>query len=431
MEKLALRIAAGIALLAVFGFLGLGIFLSQGKVLQDWHLPSSFAEPFDFASGSFADYIAWSERRIRAARVDAPADDVVANLKPFLLEPDSDCPVNPDGRYPDGIVLVHGLIASPYSMKPLGDFFRDSCFFVLGVLLDGHGTRPGDMLASTWEDWHRDVHFAVERLAEKAGRLYLAGHSAGGTLAVLEAARNPAVDALVLFAPAMAVAEVSKYAGAVSQVGRFFPSAAWFELEPDDAVYRYESFPFTAAAQTWQLIQATNAALAANPLQVPVMTVASAQDTTVVAQATFDFMQGQANPLSFTLLYAQHALPPYNRTKVVDSNVPAEGILGVGHLGLMTPPDHPWYGRDQAYRYCGHYFGQPDDLFARCKAGERDFYGETTEENLAVGVIERIAFNPFYDALLDEIELFIEQVSMDRRGLPLPPQLPDPLRLDN
>ena len=85
----------------------------------------------------------------------------------------------------------------------------------------------------------------------------------------------------------------------------------------------------------------------------------------------------------------------------------------------MTPANHPYYGRDGAYRYCGHYFGQPNDRFARCKGGERDFYGEPTDENLALGLIERIAFNPFYSEMIEELDLFLEQVSMDPRGLPI------------
>lgn len=313
----------------------------------------------------------------------------------------------------------------------MGEYFQSHCFLVLGVLLPGHGTRPGDMLISTWEDWRRDVDFATKLVADRVERLYLSGHSAGGTLSVLEATRNPDVNALVLFAPAMGITGASKYAGAVSQLGKIFPGAAWFEAEPDDAVYRYESFPFKAAAETWELIQATQNELLSHPLDIPVMTVASAQDATVEVQATFDFMAQQTNPLSHTLLYAQHDLPPYYRTRVVDSNDPDNGILSVGHLGLMTPPDHPWYGRDGSYRYCSHYYGEEGDAYARCKAGQRDFYGETTEENLGYGLIERIAFNPFYDDLLDEIDLFIEQVSMDRRGFPPSDRtIPDPLDIE-
>ncbi len=433
MLKRLLNIIAGTAIALFVLILTVGMAMSMGKPLSRWHLQAAFDEAFNYSAGSFADYIAWSERRLRASRIDEPSDEIITNLKPFELIPESDCPTDDNGRYRNGIVLVHGLIASPWSMRHIGEWFHSRCFYVMGVLLTGHGTRPGDMLPATWEDWLADVDFATGQLAGKVDRLFLSGHSVGGTLSVLEAGQNPDVDALILFAPAMGIAPASQYAIWLSRLGRFFPAAAWFELEPEEATYRYESLPFSAAAQTWELIQATQNSLASRPLTLPVITVASAQDTTVDVQSTLDFMQSLENPLSHTLLYAQHDLPPYYNTQVVNSNLPADGIISLGHLGLMTPPDHPHYGMNGAYRYCGQYYDEEIDSFERCKAGERDFYGEATEENRGYGLIERIAFNPFYDDMLAEILLFLDQLSLDTRGLPLPPTLPgaNPFDIDN
>ena len=181
-EKLAIGSATLVVvfLAAVFAF---GVVLSSGKVLQDDQVPSSFAEPFDYAGSTYDHYIAWSERRVRNARVEEPDTETLANLLPFELEPDADCPVNLDGKVQNGIVLVHGLIASPWSMKPVGEYFQSRCFHVLGILMHGHGTRVGDMLRSSWEDWHQDLQFAVRVLAEKADNITLSGHSVGATLA--------------------------------------------------------------------------------------------------------------------------------------------------------------------------------------------------------------------------------------------------------
>ena len=430
LQQVAIGLAA-VAVLLIAIIFALGIVLSGGTSLQNVHVPSSFAEPFDYDNGSYEDYIAWSERRLRFARVDEPDQETLINLLPFELSPDADCPVNPDGKVQNGIVLVHGLIASPWSMKPMGEYFQSRCFHVMGVLMHGHGSRVGDMLVSKWQDWHRDLQFAVRTLSEKADRITLSGHSVGATLAVLEAAQNSDIDSLVLFGPAMAVDGAGKYARTVSQLGRMMPTAAWFELEPEDAVYRYESFPYFAAAETWDLVEATQEAILKEPLSIPVFTVASAQDTTVIAQATLDFMQGLENMNSHMVLYAQYDLPSYNRTSIIISNLPEQGIVSLGHLGLMTPPSHPHYGRNGAYRYCGQYYGEENDFFARCKSGDADFLGEATEENKARGVIERIAFNPFYDELLEELDLFIQQINLDPRGVPINPDPPDALQIDD
>jgi len=208
-------------------------------------------------------------------------------------------------------------------------------------------------------------------------------------------------------------------------LGKLFPGAAWLDVEDDGAVYRYESFTYHAGAETWALIQEVEKVMGGDPLGIPVFAVASVQDNTVSTQAILDFMRAESHPVSHTLLYSQHAVPPYPNTSIYDSNAPEQGVLSLSHLGLMTPPTHPHYGRDGAYRNCDAYYGSAPDSFARCKAGMRDFYGEITPENLAAGVIERIAFNPFYDDLLEEIELFIEQVSIDRRGVPIIPEFID------
>src|SRR5690606_12484427 len=184
------------------------------------------------------------------ARVDAPDGSVIANVAPFRLEPAADCPRLADGRFPKGVLLTHGLIDSPYSMRPLGEDLRARCYLVYGLLLPGHGTRPGDLLSSGWEDWAQAQHFATQRLAEEAETVVLAGHSAGGTLAILEAGANPVVDALLLFAPALGISESAKYAYLADWLGLLFPGAAWHGIREDAAVYRYESLTYYSAAQT-------------------------------------------------------------------------------------------------------------------------------------------------------------------------------------
>ena len=401
-----------LTLLIVIAYLGTGIYLSRDKTLAPRHLPFHFTEAFDYAQGSFAEYHAWSERRIQSSRLDLPDEELIARLLPFELLPDADCPMEPGNRWQRGIVLTHGLIASPYSMLDIGEYFRERCFYVLGLLIPDHGTRPGDMLHSRWEEWMQAQHFFTNLMAQRVNDVYLSGHSAGGTMAVLEASRNEAVDALVLFTPSMGIVDVSRYAQFIRHLSLLFPKAAWFELENDEAVYRYESFPFNAAAETWALIRETQKSLLVNPLQIPVMTVASVEDTTVITQATIDFMQAQNHPASFTLLYSQYPLLPINNVEIQNSNDFQNGILSVSHLGIMTPPDHVYYGFNGIYTYCGQYFGVDQESYNQCKNGSRDYYGEITEDNLQRGVIERIMFNPWYDELLERIDLFIDDVSM-------------------
>ncbi len=383
-----------------------GVLLSQGKVLGERHASVAIESPFDFATGTFDAYIAYSKGLIQATRPDA-APDVIDNLAPFALQPDATCPRAESGKFEKGIVLIHGLFDSPYSMLPFGEALRAQCFYVLGLLLPDHGTRPGDFLDARWQDWATATHFATMQLGQVAEAQYVSGHSAGGTLALLEAARNPAVDALVLFAPALGITPSAKYAKYITLVGKAFAGAAWFEVNPDEAVYRYESITFVSAAATWALIEATREELSSQRRQVPVFTVASMQDNTVSTPEILAYMADNPHPASRTLLYSQYPGAAIDNTQLVISNAPEQGVLSVSHLGLMTPASHPHYGRGGAYRNCGHYDNTENPLFVQCKSGRRAFYGEATADNLSQGVLERIAFNPFFDDMLAEMQEFL------------------------
>jgi esterase/lipase len=386
-----------------------GVLLSQGKVLDERHTPVTDA-PFPFASGSFDDYIAYSRRLMQSARQDI-APEVIDNLAPFALEPDAACPRAESGKFEKGVVLIHGLFDSPYSMRPFAEALREQCFYVLGLLLPDHGTRPGDFLDAHWEDWAEATHFATTQLALHADALYLSGHSAGGTLALLEAARNPDVSAMILFAPALGITPAAKYARYIALLGKGFAGAAWYEVRSDEAVYRYESITFVSAAETYALIEATKAELATQRRQVPIFMVASLQDNTVSTPAILAYMDANTDPRSRILLYSQY---PYaandDKTRVVISNAPEQQVLSVSHLGLMTPGAHPHYGRGGAYRNCGHYGDTENPLFVQCKSGRRAFYGEATADNLSQGTLERIAFNPFYAEMLVAMEEFLRSV---------------------
>ncbi len=106
----------------------------------------------------FIDYISHSRHLIQAARVDLDSttkETIIQANSPFEYRPSSEQCKNPSGRfqYKRGILLIHGLTASPYMMEDLARFFHARCFLVRAILLPGHGTRPGDLLDIHYQDW--------------------------------------------------------------------------------------------------------------------------------------------------------------------------------------------------------------------------------------------------------------------------------------
>ena len=104
---------------------------------------------------------------------------------------------------PDGVLVLHGLTGSPFSMRPLALALAAAGFSVELPLLPGHGTSLDDMVTTGWADWSAAVERAYAALAARCRRLVVAGLSMGGTLACWLASRHPEIAGLVCVNPAV------------------------------------------------------------------------------------------------------------------------------------------------------------------------------------------------------------------------------------
>jgi esterase/lipase len=404
------RIAAAGALALVVLWAALFFVFGRGKDLDARHRPFAFEESFDFATGTFADYIAWSERRVRAARGDAADATVIANLLPFRMEPGPECTEYKTGeRYHAGVVLTHDVLDSAYTQRKLGEYFQSRCLVVYGLLLPGHGSQPGELLRTRWQEWAAAESFAVRALAQEAEYVYLAGHGAGGTLAILEASTNAEIDGLVLFAPQL---DAPAQSLAARIFGWLVPGARWASVVPAYTAYRYESRPWPLNAEVAALVEATLEALPRRSVEVPVLTVLSQDDATASTSAMLEYMAERVHPQSATLIYggdpAELAQPG---RQIAQASYPERGLLGLSHLGLMLPMEDPEFGWYGAAHDCGHYYRPNPAAYATCMAGERAVMGEVTEANLAIGVLERTEFNPFFYIMVREIDRLVAPVA--------------------
>ena len=90
-----------------------------------------------------------------------------------------------------GILLVHGLLASPAELRPLGDILHSRDYPVMGVRLKGHGTSPWDLRDRAWREWLASVERGYEIISAFADRVCIVGFSLGGNLALRLAAEGP------------------------------------------------------------------------------------------------------------------------------------------------------------------------------------------------------------------------------------------------
>jgi esterase/lipase len=114
----------------------------------------------------------------------------VADPKPFLIQPE-------DGNG-IGVLLVHGLLASPAELRAYGDYLVKQGYTVMGIRLKGHGTSPYALREQVWQDWYACVQRGFSILKVHCPHILVVGFSTGGALALkLASERYPEMIGLV------------------------------------------------------------------------------------------------------------------------------------------------------------------------------------------------------------------------------------------
>ena len=383
--------------------------------LSDRHQPSGLNSKFSYDGTAFVDYTKQSRAVISKARTDLNDENhklVVNANAPFDLAPSANCPRGTTKPYRRGVLLTHGLTDSPYFMQYLAVFLQENCFRVMAIVLPGHGTRPGDLLDVTWEEWAKAVAYGTNALAQEADQIYLAGFSTGGTLSIYQSLRDPRVKGLMLLSPAVAVTPMAFIANWHKIYSWTAEKGRWLDVMKDEDPFKYESFPKNAVDQIHLLTKEVKTRLSGNKFALPVFIAASKDDSTVDISATFGFFRQTTNPHNKMVLYSNKpaAVPAEidtARIEVVNSALPNQKILSSAHTAIMLPPDDTHYGANGKYAYCLHYYPKEMEKYRTCKNKNGNYLGELTDENLKTGVMQRLMYNPHFDSLKVSMKKFV------------------------
>ncbi|MEQ1529161.1 MAG: alpha/beta fold hydrolase [Methylococcales bacterium] len=122
--------------------------------------------------------LAWEETVYTKSKYDDinQLETAVADPAPFFLQPEHGNGI--------GVLLIHGLLASPAELRDYGEYLAKQGYTVLGVRLKGHGTSPYALRDQHWEDWYSSVQRGFAILKSYSERIFVIGFSTGGALAL-------------------------------------------------------------------------------------------------------------------------------------------------------------------------------------------------------------------------------------------------------
>ena len=367
----------------------------------------------------------------------------------------------PKGEPVGGVLLLHGLTDSPYSLRSVGLALVARGYRVVGLRLPGHGTAPSGLVTFAVEDLEAATRLAMRDLRATLGAskpIHMIGYSNGAALAVSYAldaridSQLPRPASLSLISPAIGItrlAAIGRIRTGLSDL-QGFGRAAWQVIETEVDPYKYQSFSFNAAGETQRLTSRLTKRIAAiaskGPVQdlPPILAFVSTVDSTVQAPAVIDSLLGRlapdrnelvlfdvnrlsivqplliADPAPLTRRLLLQSQRPFALTLITNAN---PGTLQVVErrspaLGAVAPDrllDLYWPRNVFSLSHVALPFPPDDPLYGyeatptdrHVQLGRLEIRGENGVLNVPNWMLTRQRSNPFHSYLVQRIEAFI------------------------
>lgn len=360
-----------------------------------------------------------------------------------------------------GVLLVHGLSDSPYSLRQLGLRLHSEGYTVIWLRVPGHGTCPSALANVVSQDWTAAVRIAMLGLQSElpTGKpLILAGYSNGGALCVdyaisaVEDKSLPQIDSIVLFSPMIGInpmARITRLYHMVAMVSRD-SKAQWSSIEAEIDPFKFSSWPMNANVQAWSVTQSVEKKLASLEKSgkiadmPPVLAMQSIVDSTVVVPklitVLFDRLKSESSELFlfdidrveilgnlFNLSFEKRIFPklkrtdlPYTLTLLKNSTSDSRQVMvqsrdgesweeqatemswpnrivSLSHIAVPIPPDDRLYGSSDATASSG------------LPLGTLELRAEPSALLMSSSLFVRCRYNPFYKFMEDRVIAWISE----------------------
>lgn len=361
--------------------------------MKQLYLPTGVNDQFspsDF--GTFSDYASHYRQIVQQGRKQSgffANTQLIDAVSPFEW-------VHPSASY--GILMLHGLLESPFLIRDIAHYFYQQKYSVRGLLLPGHATAPGDLLNTSAKSWQQCCDFGIQSMVndQQLKGFYLLGVSTGGALSLLAAYQQKIekLKGIILFSPAIRVRHYRHVYSQISGVLSLFCSRAkWIYKGEEKDFARYCSLPFYAADQVYRLTKKI-AQQSHKDLSYPLFMTVSTEDAVVSCSHNINYFKQQRHPDSRMIVYSSKPRHDEDlRVRFINSTHPKEHILHYPHIALHVSPNNVHYGRQGDY-----------EIMIK-KNRQQKFYGEVTRQ----GVTHRLSYNPDFDNLMSQIKAFVEK----------------------
>ncbi len=354
----------------------------------------------------FTDYITQCQKLILNTRIDLSDNNekILTANSPFELKP-----TQSNGQ---GILLIHGLLDTPFIMRDIGDQLQAQGFLVRAILLPGHGTVPGDLLSVQYQDWLQAVRYGIASFDKNIKKIYLAGFSTGAALALYYALNQANIAGVILLSPAIKIRSAFDFSANWHRcISWKWEQAKWLHTTNEDDYAKYQSIPFNAAYQVYKLTQLIKKISLTSHAGCPLFFILSLADATVSAKAAIHYFQRYLQPKNRLLLYAKgknHAQDP--NTLVRSSIYPELNIQEFSHIALPIAPWNPHYGQQGDYPPTS--LNEKNNLLRGTYNGlTKKIYDALYQYKLTRHKRIRLSFNPDFEFMLTEMKKFISSAS--------------------
>ena len=295
---------------------------STAPALQPWHteiLTEEFTEDMvGHQVNNFDDYMALEERLFKQldeqiyATTDTGPAHILERYSPGSAADPRRWKTNWNRSFEltssstvGGVLLLHGMSDSPYSLRSLGEVLNNHGYHVIGLRLPGHGTAPSGLRRVNWQDMAAATKLAMEHLGSSLGSrpIHIIGYSTGASLALDytlnaledESAATPVT--LVLISPAIRIHAAGGLAGFKNSLSALpgLDGLSYLSVMAEFDPFKYNSFATNAGAQVHgitrnvdQRLQVLAQDLPAADKLPPILVFKSTVDSTVTTDAVVD-----------------------------------------------------------------------------------------------------------------------------------------------